>query len=243
MAENMDYPQDAEKNEYRYIHYAWLDEIAMELTAGAKKHPGETWREIPSEEHVSRAIRHLSMHLTGDSSKPHLIHASMRCMMAFATETGVRMPMELADEKAPQVTVTAEEMAMLTGKEEAREEAAKPEEKQAPKRIEKICAVCGRKFAAQTGRSKYCSTECRKEVELKQYRERCMRRSAQKEQKPAEEVSRTKEPKSAKKAEEARRKESAAHLGELTKTAREAGMSYGKYMAQKRITEGCEKHG
>ena len=42
------YPQDEEKNEYRYIDFAWLDEIAMGLTAGAKKHPGETWREIPA---------------------------------------------------------------------------------------------------------------------------------------------------------------------------------------------------
>ena len=239
MVENVKYPQDEEPNEYRYIHFAWLDEIAMGLTAGAKKHPGETWREIPSEKHVSRAIRHLSMHLTGDSSEPHLINASMRCMMAFATATGVRMPMERAAEKASQVVVTAEEMAMLTGKEEA----AMPEEKQAPKQIEKICVVCGRKFAARTGRNKYCSTECRKSVELKQYKKRCMRKSAQKEQKPAEEMSRTKEPKSAKKAEEARLKESAAHLGELTKTAHEAGMSYGQYMAKKRMTKGCEKHG
>ena len=87
MARNMKYLQDEEKNEYRYIDFAWLDEIAMGLTAGAKKHPGETWREIPAREHVSRAIRHLSMHQTGDSSEPHLINASMRCMMAFATVT------------------------------------------------------------------------------------------------------------------------------------------------------------
>ena len=72
MAENVKYPQDEEKNEYRYIDFAWLDEIAMGLTAGAKKHPGETWREIPAREHVARAIRHLSMHQTGDSSEPHL---------------------------------------------------------------------------------------------------------------------------------------------------------------------------
>ena len=89
MAENVKYPQDEERNEYRYIDFAWLDEIAMGLTAGAKKHPGETWREIPAKEHVARAIRHLSMHQTGDSSEPHLINASMRCMMAFATATGV----------------------------------------------------------------------------------------------------------------------------------------------------------
>ena len=108
------YPQDEEKNEYRYIDFAWLDEIAMGLTAGAKKHPGETWRQIPAREHVARAIRHLSMHQTGDASEPHLINASMRCMMAFAMATGRATMAERTDRDAPQVTVTAEEMAMLT---------------------------------------------------------------------------------------------------------------------------------
>lgn len=56
-------------------------------------------------------------------------------------------------------------------------------------------------------------------------------------------MSKTKEELSAKEAEEVRRKESAAHLGGLTKTACESGMSYGKYMAQKRMAKGCEKHG
>ena len=80
------YPQSAEPNEFRYFNYPWLIEIAAGLTAGAKKHPGETWREIPAREHVARAIRHLSMHQTGDSSEPHLINASMRCMMAWVME-------------------------------------------------------------------------------------------------------------------------------------------------------------
>ena len=65
------YPQSAESNEYRYIDFEWLDEIATGLTAGAEKHPGETWRDIPAREHAVRAL-------------PHLINASMRCMMAFA---------------------------------------------------------------------------------------------------------------------------------------------------------------
>lgn len=37
------YPQSPERNEYRYIDFAWMDEIAEGLTAGAEKHPGETW--------------------------------------------------------------------------------------------------------------------------------------------------------------------------------------------------------
>lgn len=78
------YPQSAESNEYRYIDFEWLDEIATGLTAGAEKHPGETWRDIPAKEHAVRALRHLSLYLAGDTSEPHLINASMRCMMAFA---------------------------------------------------------------------------------------------------------------------------------------------------------------
>ena len=84
--EEQRYPQSAEINEYRYIDFEWLDEIAEGLTAGAEKHPGETWRSIPAEEHAARALRHLSMWLAGDRSDSHIINASMRCMMARSME-------------------------------------------------------------------------------------------------------------------------------------------------------------
>ena len=93
------YPQDAEKNEYRYLDFAWLDAMARGLTAGAEKHPGETWRQIPAKEHAARATRHLSMYLTGDTSEPHLVNASMRCMMAYATATGAAKTQEAHDER------------------------------------------------------------------------------------------------------------------------------------------------
>ena len=80
------YPQSPEKNEYHYIDFEWLDEIAEGLTAGAEKHPGETWRSIPAEEHAARALRHLAMWLAGDRSDNHIINASMRCMMASVME-------------------------------------------------------------------------------------------------------------------------------------------------------------
>lgn len=228
------YPQDEEKNEYRYIDFAWLDEIAMGLTAGAKKHPGETWREIPAREHVARAIRHLSMHQTGDASEPHLINASMRCMMAFATATGRATMAERTDRDAPQVTVTAEEMAMLTGETEDLEAKHKLEN------VERVCAVCGKTYMGYSGRSKYCSDDCRaaaKEARNnRQYEER-------KKPQPEKEASRTKTEMSARAAEEARRKESMAHLGELTREAHEAGLSYGQYMAQKRMAKGVTEHG
>ena len=82
------YPQDSEENEYRYFSPAWLDEIAVGLTKGAAKHPGETWRSIPAKEHAARAIRHLNLFLKGDKEDKHLINASMRCMMAFVTSGG-----------------------------------------------------------------------------------------------------------------------------------------------------------
>ena len=77
------YPQDEEKNEYRYSDCGWLDKVATGLTAGARKHPGETWQEIPAVEHAARALRHLSLYLKGDTSEEHLVNASMRCMMAW----------------------------------------------------------------------------------------------------------------------------------------------------------------
>lgn len=79
------YPQDEEKNEYRYISPEWLDSVARGLTAGAVKHPGETWRTIPSREHAARALRHLNLFLMGDAADDHLVNASMRVMMAFET--------------------------------------------------------------------------------------------------------------------------------------------------------------
>lgn len=79
------YPQDEEQNEYRYISASWLDEIAKGLTKGAAKHPGETWRTIPSDEHLSRAMRHINLYRLGDRTEPHIINASMRLMMAFCT--------------------------------------------------------------------------------------------------------------------------------------------------------------
>ena len=82
------FPQDAENNEYRYIDPAWLNEIAIGLTAGAEKHPGETetWRQIPCDEHLARALRHINLYRMGDRLENHLANASMRLMMSFATQ-------------------------------------------------------------------------------------------------------------------------------------------------------------
>lgn len=83
---NNPYPQDAEEDEFRYLSPLWLNEIARGLTAGAQRHPGETWRTIPAKEHAWRAVRHLIKYLQGDKADNHLIHASMRVMMAWETD-------------------------------------------------------------------------------------------------------------------------------------------------------------
>lgn len=88
--ETKEFPQDSEKNEYRYIAALWLDEIAKGLTAGAEKHPGETWKTIPTDEHLARAMRHINLYRLGDRSEPHLINASMRLMMGFCTSQNER---------------------------------------------------------------------------------------------------------------------------------------------------------
>ena len=80
-----DFPQETENNEYRYISPAWLDAIAEGLTNGQRKYSGETWRQIPSAEHLARALRHINLYRMGDRTEPHIINASMRLMMAFET--------------------------------------------------------------------------------------------------------------------------------------------------------------
>ena len=80
-----EFPQETENNEYRYISPAWLDAIAEGLTNGQRKYPGETWRQIPSAEHLARAMRHINLYRMGDRTEPHIINASMRLMMAFET--------------------------------------------------------------------------------------------------------------------------------------------------------------
>ena len=85
-----DYPQETENNEYRYLSPAWLDAIAAGLTEGQRKYPGETWRQIPSAEHLARAMRHINLYRMGDRSEPHIINASMRLMMAFETSGAER---------------------------------------------------------------------------------------------------------------------------------------------------------
>lgn len=84
------FPQDEEKDECRYLLQYGLSgallEVAEGLTAGAEKHPGATWRHIPTEEHLARAFRHILKYCEGDRMEDHLTHAAMRSLMAIACE-------------------------------------------------------------------------------------------------------------------------------------------------------------
>lgn len=145
---------------------------------------------------------------------------------------GCEIPAELyegakrAAEKPAEERPTAEKV-MAEEERPAQEEkpAEKAQAKRPPQLVEKVCAICGKTFAGRRGKNKYCSAECRKEVD----RRRSAERKAIHPGKEDEEMS-------AREAKEARRRASLAHLGELNREAKAAGLSYGQYMAQKRET-------
>lgn len=193
------YPQSAEKNEYRYIDFRWLDEMATGLTAGAQKHPG-TWRDIPAMEHAVRALRHLAMWLAGDRSDTHLINASMRCMMARVME-------QVSEVGTGENKSTGEEKPMQRERKIA---AAEKKSKQA-----RVCPECRKAFVSISGRTRYCSPECRKSAQKRAARGYYEQQKAKK--------------KDAKKV--IAKKEKGANLDAAVKAASEAGMSYGKFVA------------
>lgn len=82
------YPQEQEKDECRYYLRSGLAgallEVAEVLTSGAAKHPNETWRSIPPEEHLARAMRHILKYSDGDRLEEHLSHIACRALMALA---------------------------------------------------------------------------------------------------------------------------------------------------------------
>ncbi len=83
-----EYQQDTELDEFRYLLRDGMAEVLVEiakgLTEGARKHPGATWTQIPTEEHLARAMRHIVKYGAGDRSENHLSHACMRVLMAYA---------------------------------------------------------------------------------------------------------------------------------------------------------------
>ena len=53
------------------------------LDEGAKKYGEDNWHEIPSKNHLNKALIHIYAYLAGDVSEPHLSHAFTRLMMAI----------------------------------------------------------------------------------------------------------------------------------------------------------------
>lgn len=89
-------------------------------------------------------------------------------------------------------------------------------------REERQCEFCGKSFIAKKSNGRYCSNECAR----KGYKER------------AKEYYREK------KMEQERQAKGKLTVTEITKKARQAGMSYGKYVAQmeRNKAEGKVKH-
>lgn len=79
------FPQHPEPNEYHFLVPGWIDALALGMTAGHESHPEDAWTTIPATEHLWRAARHIIMYLSGNRTEDHIMHASMRLMMAWAT--------------------------------------------------------------------------------------------------------------------------------------------------------------
>ena len=60
--------------------------LGKTLQAGAEKYDENNWREIPSKNHINKALIHLYAYLAGDTQDDHLDHALARLAMAVATK-------------------------------------------------------------------------------------------------------------------------------------------------------------
>lgn len=56
------------------------------LQTGAEKYGEDNWKEIPSRNHINKALIHLYAYLAGDTQDEHLDHAFTRIAMAIATK-------------------------------------------------------------------------------------------------------------------------------------------------------------
>lgn len=59
-----------------------LSEVSAVLKRGRRAHP-DHWLEHPASFHLEHARRHLELLDQGDSSEPHLQHATTRLLMAL----------------------------------------------------------------------------------------------------------------------------------------------------------------
>lgn len=76
---------NATKEEFYLVPWEGVRQVAETMTDGLKDHDEGGWRELSRRAHISRALRHLALYLTGDTSEDHLRHAACRCLMALET--------------------------------------------------------------------------------------------------------------------------------------------------------------
>lgn len=65
------------------VPWTAVRQIAQTMTDALRDHDEGGWRELPRKEHVTRAIRHLTLYLVGDKSEDHLSHAACRALFAL----------------------------------------------------------------------------------------------------------------------------------------------------------------
>lgn len=57
--------------------------IGRVMARGRATHRGRDWRDSPAAFHLDRARRHLDLLARGDTSEPHLAHATCRLLIAL----------------------------------------------------------------------------------------------------------------------------------------------------------------
>lgn len=72
--------------DFALLPWEGVRQVAEQMTEGLRDHDEGGWRKLPKRAHISRAIRHLALHLSGDTSEDHLRHAACRCLMALEYE-------------------------------------------------------------------------------------------------------------------------------------------------------------
>jgi hypothetical protein len=63
-----------------------LVKLAQTSKQGATKYGLDNWRDIPQSDHINHALTHVFMHLTGDTSEAHLLHATCRLIFALGVD-------------------------------------------------------------------------------------------------------------------------------------------------------------
>jgi hypothetical protein len=74
------------KERFDLVPWNAVRQVAEVMTEGLKDHDEDGWRKVPRKTHVSRALRHLVLYITGDITEDHLRHAACRILMSLETK-------------------------------------------------------------------------------------------------------------------------------------------------------------